>query len=437
MSEAAAQVPKDDTSSSDVDKRRIAEKRSHLRITLLIPFAVAGLLIVGVSLVMRLHLRATNPSSSQRSISVDNIVDPFRGVVGRFSDRNAESSAEAQRATLERIRAELKQVDSVLQVADIRRAGEAFDATSDAWRQRLASLAVNDDGQRIVADESTWQRLQALVSLANETVNLEWRFELEQLHDEIISSIWESDATSQSVMSLHDRVHQAQSELKAYDAELTQFIDAVASHPLPAQRVGHIFDFQEHQRELELKAAAEEAERIENQTIDTAVAELNRKQSALLADAQQLEQQLAALQQGAQLPIAISHTAQRPIQSAQAYRPHLPEIRQLLKPFVSSGYAQPAGRDQFVFERVPRPMSYSAIADAGALEDSQAGLVALFRVGGWKSQNQQNDRPLGTFPRMNSAAELSKPDIDSRVRRAQWLLRVFGHNLVADGMLAE
>ena len=80
-------------------------------------------------------------------------------------------------------------------------------------------------------------------------------------------------------------------------------------------------------------------------------------------------------------------------------------------------------------------MSLALIDKAGALEDSQLGLETLFRIGGLKSVDQHNDRPLGAFPKMSSTAELNKQDVLGRVRRAQHLLNVYGDMLVRDGML--
>ena len=82
-------------------------------------------------------------------------------------------------------------------------------------------------------------------------------------------------------------------------------------------------------------------------------------------------------------------------------------------------------------------MSYSALVDAGALKNTQQGLETLFRMGGLKSANQHNDRPLGGFPRMNETSESANPEALIRVQDAQRLLRQYGPLMLKDGLLSQ
>ena len=99
--------------------------------------------------------------------------------------------------------------------------------------------------------------------------------------------------------------------------------------------------------------------------------------------------------------------------------------------------SNPESADKLVYHKTKRPFSYSALNVLGALEDSEKGRAILFRVGGSKTASQQNDRPLGSFPRMNSISELRKPDVVARLKETQRLLRQYGRLMVDDGLLSQ
>ena len=79
-------------------------------------------------------------------------------------------------------------------------------------------------------------------------------------------------------------------------------------------------------------------------------------------------------------------------------------------------------------------MSLSAIGTVGALEQTDAGLSELYRVGG---SDFTAMRGLGTFPSQKSETlNASSPD-RKRVERAQELLLKYGALLVEKGMLLK
>ena len=139
------------------------------------------------------------------------------------------------------------------------------------------------------------------------------------------------------------------------------------------------------------------------------------------------------MQRGEQ-PTKHESAEREPIASREDYMRESPAIRTLLKPFTTPGYAQPNSADKMIHGSAKQPVSYSTLKRIGALEEK--GLSVLFRVGGTKSTSQQNDRPLGGFPRMYSLKELEKPDVRSRVVEAQRLLQQYGPFLIEDGLLA-
>lgn len=165
--------------------------------------------------------------------------------------------------------------------------------------------------------------------------------------------------------------------------------------------------------------------------------ELERLQSAHTHNNTRLEalqEQLAAIQSGRQVPQTTP--ALPPSQASRdSFREKRKVIATLLKPFTSPGYAQPTLPSGMSGGREKIPMSLSKLQQIGAL-DKDRGIRLLYRIGGLQSGAERNDRPLGSFPRMNSLAELEKPDVKQRVELAQRLLREFGLLLVEDGLLS-
>ena len=125
-----------------------------------------------------------------------------------------------------------------------------------------------------------------------------------------------------------------------------------------------------------------------------------------------------------------------PQPSRDDYKRELEKIRTHLVAFTTPGYVQPESADNLVYRNVKQPMSYSALRRIGALNPTNEGRATLLRVGGSKSATQRNDRPLGSFPRMNSIEQLrNDKNLKARVNEAQQLLRRYGPLMVEDGLL--
>ena len=151
----------------------------------------------------------------------------------------------------------------------------------------------------------------------------------------------------------------------------------------------------------------------------------------------ELTRQLERLQRGQPIDDPSSQSKEdSSVASRDDYLRESDKIRTMLKPFITPGYVQPESADKLAYQNIKQPVSFSALKQIGALQPTQRGIEILFRVGGSKSSTYQNDRPLGGFPRMNSRDELEKPDVLSKVRDVQRLLREYGPYLVEDELLS-
>jgi len=185
-----------------------------------------------------------------------------------------------------------------------------------------------------------------------------------------------------------------------------------------------------------LNAAAGEAARELEASLEKELGQLKQQRDVGATLVSQLESQLASVAKGETLDTSPAPEANRTPASREDYRREMDRIRTDLVAFTTHGYAQPESADNLVYQKVKRPFSYSALQRIGALEDSEKGRAILLRVGGSKTATQQNDRPLGNFPRMNSISELRKPEIVARLKNAQRLLRQYGLLMVEDGLLS-
>ncbi len=185
-----------------------------------------------------------------------------------------------------------------------------------------------------------------------------------------------------------------------------------------------------------LNAAAAEAARELEATMDSELKTLTQERDASNKLVMNLKKQLARVAKGEQLDSRVEDDGIQPVPSRDDYNRELEKIRTDLVAFTTPGYVQPESADKLVYRKSKEPFSYSALKRIGALDDSEKGRAILLRVGGSKSATQQNDRPLGSFPRMNSISELRKPNVVARLSEAQRLLRQYGSLMVEDGLLS-
>ena len=213
----------------------------------------------------------------------------------------------------------------------------------------------------------------------------------------------------ESAASLPPSEYDLQTAISLYKAELTRHADKVSS---------------EAARKLKVSLDGERSH---------AIGEL--KQSDELVKS--LDSHLKDVTSGKPLTSQTVNPRTPPLASRDDYNRELEEIRANLIAFTTPGYVQPKSADTLVYHKKKAPYSYSALQRVGALDDTPVGRAILLRIGGSKSATQQNDRPLGNFPRMNSIEQLKlDKNVNARVTEAQRLLRQYGPLMVEDGLLS-
>jgi len=123
-------------------------------------------------------------------------------------------------------------------------------------------------------------------------------------------------------------------------------------------------------------------------------------------------------------------------QRAQAKfeREVLPHLA-LLKPFTSAGYRQPGTNLALRDDIDKKPMSYSELSNRGMLETSKGSVRLFFGTASSRRLNNNNDRPLGIFPRRDTGK--NTPYQLEQVKLAQKLIREHGPMMVEKGLLSE
>lgn len=404
-----------------------AWRRTNLLIGLVV------LLLVAASLQVAIRSQRSAGSLANRRPSLTATFDQLRSSAGELvaSEQEVEQTRRARTATAQR---ELLRLEGLVLLRQTEPLGQRYEESLKDWQARLSQTASSKAGQQLLADPQAWPQVLALKRLTDASPPVAWRQETERLTQSIAETPSETllETRQQEITQLHDRLRAATADLQGYRERLESLIKG-ASGVQPAEGVsGDVFAWHERNVAAQRQEKAQQAGREEQARIEAELEQLGDQRSVLLATSQRLAKELEAAKRG-----VTPTSASRSRIDTAAYRQRLPEMRRLLRPFLAPGYAQPSGSDGLTMGTTKRPMSYSAIRSAGALEDTQAGLEMLFRLGGWKAGAQRNDRPLGDFPRMNSEAELAKPAVRASVRRAQLLLSDYGPQLVNDRLLTE
>ncbi len=156
-----------------------------------------------------------------------------------------------------------------------------------------------------------------------------------------------------------------------------------------------------------------EKERLKRMAADKELADLTRIQA--VAESQQLAEKLQS-----------------------EYQEDLPEIQQLLKPFLDTGDStQPGavnwdpGVQMFATDSY-RPISYGSLSSCSALDDNDDSLRRLHYIGGCF----YNRRKKGAFPTYSDHGTFD-PSVKSKLERARELLLKYGDLLVQERKLRE
>lgn len=342
-------------------------------------------------------------------------------------------------ANLAKIGLELRRAAFDMEFAQAMQALRHLESAQANWKKLLESTLHDNIGRRISGSEQLLRRFTALrrfppPSMPNE-IDRDFSAHLHVIQQQakwaddgesIERLLAEAKNTKQQVL-IAFAFHQARADqldtMRESAAALAE--TEVELHSAESLRVSA------HANHL--KSAAQEAADELEVSLKMELAQLERQREDTGKVIAQLQSRVTRIQKGETL------NPESPVQgvaSREDYEQEMNRIRTDLVAFTTPGYVQPESADKLVYRKTKLPFSYSSLQRIGALEDSKKGRTILLRVGGSKSATQKNDRPLGNFPMMNSISDLRKPEVVSRLKESQRLLRQYGSLMVEDGLLS-
>lgn len=395
---------------------------------------IFGVMAVGFKMHGHEHSREiSEPNPDDSTGLLDTIKDKISGT-GGSSD---ESTADLTKLDLELQRAALG-----IELAQTKQAVRHFESAQAEWSELLDTTLTDVVGKCIAANDNLLLQFLALRQMPTPS-------ESEPVARDILAHLNEiqSEAKAAADTDLIDHLRDSVAESKQFvfvlfafnQARLNQLQrirEAAASHPAGELELHAALSLRATALTNKLTSVADKAARDLEASMNEDLRQLTKQRDAAAAVVTQLESQLASVARGEKLNSQVEAETTEPLVSRADYDREIDSIRTDLIAFTTPGYVQPESADKLVYRKTKRPFSYSALKRIGALEDSDKGRAILLRVGGSKTATQQNDRPLGNFPRMNSISELRKPDLVARLKETQRLLRQYGQLMVEDGLLS-
>lgn len=426
----------DSESGSAFEKRRKNELKAWRKSQLLIALVFAAVPLLGAVVMLSLHGRAIDQPTAASNRSLADAIVPLRDAVGSLTGIVAKPEVVLSEQEKADISLELDRLAVIRHLMLVETNIRGNQAATKAWHDLLAATLTDEAGRRIGNAPHSLQEFIALQEMANPglQVGLEATTKLSQL-------VTQADATpsARELEGVRNSAKELLKELTASTQELNSYVEYLSSMrasseiSLATSTLSQILDEREQQSVDNQRSQVEAAVRRVNSEIDLELQELGKKAEAILAGPSHSTPTIDdSVTQHYVQPTVVPTVAMR-----DSYAKKHLEIRTLLVPFTSPGYAQPVSADEFEFERAKKPMSYSALVKIGALQDTNEGRQILLKIGGMRTPAKRNDRPLGMFPRVDSIQALSDPKIANVVRDAQQLLRTYAGLLLEENLLSE
>ena len=425
----------DDSSTAlfSVEQRRRADARRWRYSDLLVPFLLAVLLFTVVVVPLTLHRqeldsRTVSPEPGETS-----------GQHGAINDAVSGTSDESSETGLAKIKLELLRTKLDMELAQASQAIRHSESARSAWANLLAATLSDTVGKRIAGSEKLLLRFDALRKMLlpeqcarNLASDLRThRNEADRAADAAaLKHLTDGTVTTRQNADVAFAFHQARvNELQAI-RQVTALLspgnlDIAEALNRRGEALAAVRD-----------SAAEQAAGELAESLDSEFNQLEKQRTDGADLVSQLQSELALVAKGESVNATSDIQNSQTQGSREDYQRELDRIRTDLVAFTTPGYVQPESANKLVYHKVKRPFSYSALQRIGALQDSEEGRETLLRVGGSKTATQQNDRPLGNFPKMNSNSELAGPEIIVCLKEAQRLLRQYGHLMIEDGLLS-
>ncbi|WP_145210895.1 hypothetical protein [Planctomycetes bacterium TBK1r] len=412
------------TTPTMVAARRRSAKRKWLFSTILVPvaFAVLALSVLGFGLFLQNHT-ADKPEPKPNP-------DPTIGKSISEKEKHPSNSASIAKVELAVQRAQFQ----IELAAAVQLQREVRFAQTELGNLR-ESTESDYVGKRIAGNKELLLRFRAFKqSLKNApSISATSLSAIENAAQNAIGNHKQLDA------SLKEETKRLAQSMRFYEQHLSclhKMRESAASLPQSEHTLDSAIQLYESSLAMHAEAVANDAARELKNTLDGERASAIGQQSKAAQLVEELETQLEQIRSGKPFTSETNDAVLPPQASRDDYERDLEKIRTHLIAFTTPGYVQPESADKLVFRSVKQPMSYSALRRIGALDVTNEGRATLLRVGGSKSATQRNDRPLGSFPRMNSIEQLrDDKNLKARVDEAQQLLRRYGPLMVEDGLL--
>jgi len=420
-----------------IHEYRQRAQRAHQLSSLLLPLLIASVGACGLTYSLYHHKQVVSATTESHPTSLKERIQPLLKVVDKVTGNFVGSEQSIKKEQAEAALLELRRLSFFVELQSADQIFEQLKQTVKSWNAQKQQTLTSDAGRRIASQEDAVARFLAIGRIGDSVAESVSRFgdTLELLKQTPPSEV-EPLQINQSLSKVRDLtllMKEAASSCVTCTAMLTSLLNQNTNEKGASNTLAEVLAVREGAFDDLLSSTRRKQEQATTALLQKELESIRGSSETLTATVADLEGKVAAAKSG-QVSAAHSSPARSTV-SLASYQRELEVIRSLLKPFISPGYAQPASRDEFKYLTTKSPMSLTMIADAGGLDDSSTGLETLFRIGGSKSTSQHNDRPLGNFPRMNSAAELALPDVASRLRQAQRLLRDYGPMLVKDRLL--
>ncbi len=401
-------------------------------------FCLAAGVTAGALLLHYWQVIPPEPDPAPTPHNNDGLTDQVQNTLFNIERLHGEAGVDENFSTIQR---QLQQLTFEVSLAQAKQSLRHLESAETRWSTLLDETLHDTAGKQIARDEELLLRFIALRKLPLPFQSQVTAAELQnQIDGHTKPSSSDNVESLTRNMEIAERTGEYALVLFAFHQarvdQLKELRDSARSVPPGEYDLFAKYSMRAAALTNNVNAAAEKAKNETEALLEGELNELKKERDNEVAMVAHLQLQLVRVQKGDSLTTLTEKEAPVPLATRQDFQKEFDRIRTDLVAFITPGYAQPESADQIVHKRTKQPVSYSALRRVGALEDSEKGLAILLRIGGSKSATQRNDRPLGSFPRMNSIAELRKPSVRIRVKEAQRLLRDYGPILVEDGLLA-
>lgn len=308
------------------------------------------------------------------------------------------------------------------------------------FKQRLRSLGNNSAGSRIASDPQYVEMFLVAKdeALRNSNLDIElvaaklnrMRIELDEVAFEDVSELTARSATlsklrSNQLSGLSQRIELGNRRLDGLLVKTSEVAPALLTLD------DTILQAQTEAAQSQDKAFADIKAKLEG--------ELNERQQI---EFHQLQQRIAKAKQEKKLLDSAIELAQikqeqaaklRALESANEaikFEKQFPGMKNMLVPFTSIGIRQPQ-EDSTEYVSA-QPVSLSGLWLAGCMKTDRKSLFKLYY-----KVNKDNDRPLGSFPKMTDGASLHHEDVAlKKVEQVQHFLLQHGDLMVKRGLLS-